>query len=63
VQRPLKLDRKTYRRISAFAEGIDDRTVKDYYEGRRKTQAPTVAAIRRALAVLNLPDPRAEVTP
>lgn len=55
-----KLDPRIYRKIAGHAEGLDARTVADYFEGQRSPQAATAAVIRRALAKLNIPDPRAK---
>lgn len=51
-------DRQTYRRIAAATDGlVEDRTVRNYLEGRRTPRAATLAAIKAGLAKLGIPDP------
>jgi len=52
----LQLDPRTIRQIAAVADGLDPRTVANYLRGRARSAA-TVAAIRRAMADLGIPDP------
>jgi len=55
-----KPSRRDCVRIGVFAGGIDERTIRDFFTGRRRTHPQVVQSIRSAMAQLGIPDPTLE---